>query len=115
VHALKAGPPRLVILQQGRVEDLVEASANLRAENEALEADQSVRGELQLRMGDPARETLHIADTLAAAKRAAAGLIAMKSSSFSVEGRPELGMIVYNPASMADADRLRHLLDTRNG
>jgi hypothetical protein len=93
----------------------VEASANLRAENEALEADQSVRGELQLRMGDPARETLHIADTLSAAKRAAAGLIAMKTSSFSAEGRPELGMIVYNPASMADADRLRHLLATRNG
>lgn len=39
----------------------------------------------------------------------------MKFSSFSVEGRPEVGMIVYNPASVADADRLRHLLDTRNG
>ncbi|MDO6415413.1 helix-turn-helix transcriptional regulator [Sphingomonas sp. BIUV-7] len=41
----------------------------------------------------------------------AAGLLAMEFSSFAVEGRPELGMIIYNPASPADADRLRLLLD----
>ena len=40
-----------------------------------------------------------------------AGLLAMEFSSFAVEGRPELGMIVYNPASPADAERLRVLLD----
>lgn len=39
-----------------------------------------------------------------------AGLLAMEFSSFSVEGRPELGMIIYNPASPADAERLRVLL-----
>lgn len=39
-----------------------------------------------------------------------AGLLAMEFSSFAVEGRPELGMIVYNPASSADAERLRLLL-----
>ena len=43
-----------------------------------------------------------------------AGLIAMEFSSFAVEGRPELGMIVYNPASPADAERLRLLLDARD-
>jgi transcriptional regulator with XRE-family HTH domain len=42
-----------------------------------------------------------------------AGLLAMEFSSFAVEGRPELGMIIYNPASPADADRLRSLLDAR--
>ncbi|WP_242148749.1 helix-turn-helix transcriptional regulator [Sphingomonas sp. BAUL-RG-20F-R05-02] len=42
-----------------------------------------------------------------------AGLLAMEFSSFAVEGRPELGMIVYNPASSADAERLRALLDMR--
>jgi transcriptional regulator with XRE-family HTH domain len=41
------------------------------------------------------------------------GLLAMEFSSFAVEGRPELGMIVYNPASAADSERLRALLDTR--
>jgi transcriptional regulator with XRE-family HTH domain len=39
-----------------------------------------------------------------------AGLLAMEFSSFAVEGRPELGMIIYNPASPADAERLRALL-----
>ena len=42
-----------------------------------------------------------------------AGLLAMEFSSFAVEGRPELGMIVYNPASSSDADRLRRLLEVR--
>lgn len=42
-----------------------------------------------------------------------AGLMAMEFSSFAVEGRPELGMIIYNPASEDDAERLRVLLDER--
>ena len=42
-----------------------------------------------------------------------AGLLAMEFSSFAVEGRPELGMIIYNPASPADAARLRVLLEVR--
>ncbi|RZL18553.1 MAG: XRE family transcriptional regulator, partial [Sphingomonas sp.] len=40
-----------------------------------------------------------------------AGLLAMDFSSFAVEGRPELGMIIYNPATPDDAERLRMLLD----
>lgn len=35
------------------------------------------------------------------------GLLEFEFSSFAVEGRPELGMIVYNPASPADSERLR--------
>lgn len=42
-----------------------------------------------------------------------AGLVAMEFSSFAVEGRPELGMIIYNPATPADAERLRVLLQAR--
>ncbi|WP_010160715.1 helix-turn-helix transcriptional regulator [Sphingomonas sp. PAMC 26617] len=42
-----------------------------------------------------------------------AGLLAMEFSSFAIEGRPELGMIVYNPASAEDAERLRLLLEAR--
>ena len=42
-----------------------------------------------------------------------AGLLEMEFSSFAVEGRPELGMIVYNPASPVDAERLRVLLEIR--
>lgn len=42
-----------------------------------------------------------------------AGPLDLEFSSFAVEGRPELGMIVYNPASPADAERLRALIDAK--
>jgi len=40
-----------------------------------------------------------------------AGPLDLQFSSFAVDGRPELGMIVYNPASPADAERLRALIE----
>ena len=36
-----------------------------------------------------------------------AGLLELEFSAFAVDGRPDLGMIVYNPASPADANRIR--------
>ncbi|HVH84954.1 MAG TPA: helix-turn-helix transcriptional regulator, partial [Steroidobacteraceae bacterium] len=39
-----------------------------------------------------------------------AGLLAFEYSAFSVDGRPDLGMVVYNPATQKDADRIRALL-----
>lgn len=42
-----------------------------------------------------------------------AGLLEMEFSSFAVEGRPELGLIVYNPASPADAERLKRLIEVK--
>ena len=39
-----------------------------------------------------------------------AGLLALEFSAFAVDGRPELGMIVYNPASQTDAERIRTLM-----
>lgn len=44
-----------------------------------------------------------------------AGLVKLEFSSFAVEGRPELGMIVYNPASNADAEKVRILVDAAKG
>jgi len=44
-----------------------------------------------------------------------AGSLNLEFSSFAVEGRPELGMIVYNPASPADAERVRALIDCKAG
>jgi transcriptional regulator with XRE-family HTH domain len=43
------------------------------------------------------------------------GLLELEFSSFAVEGRPELGMIVYNPASPADADRIQTLILAKEG
>ncbi|RVD56965.1 XRE family transcriptional regulator [Mesorhizobium sp. M2D.F.Ca.ET.185.01.1.1] len=42
------------------------------------------------------------------------GLIELEFSVFAVDGRPELGMIVYNPATQADAERIRSLIETRS-
>ena len=39
-----------------------------------------------------------------------AGRIALEYSVFAVDGRPDLGMVVYNPATAADADRIRSLV-----
>jgi transcriptional regulator with XRE-family HTH domain len=39
-----------------------------------------------------------------------AGLIGMEYSAFAVDGRPDLSMVVYNPATPADAERIRMLL-----
>lgn len=44
-----------------------------------------------------------------------AGVLELEFSSFAVEGRPELGMIVYNPASPADADRMQALILAKQG
>ena len=38
------------------------------------------------------------------------GALEMEISAFAVDGRPELGMIVYNPLTKADAERIRALL-----
>ena len=39
------------------------------------------------------------------------GLLELEFSAFSVDGRPDLGMVVYNPVSKADADRIRALVN----
>ena len=40
----------------------------------------------------------------------AVGLIAMEYSAFAVDGRPDLGMVVYNPATPADAGKVQMLI-----
>jgi transcriptional regulator with XRE-family HTH domain len=39
-----------------------------------------------------------------------AGPIAFEYSAFAVDGRPDLSLVIYNPATPADADRIRSLL-----
>jgi transcriptional regulator with XRE-family HTH domain len=39
-----------------------------------------------------------------------AGLITLEYSAFAVDGRPDLDMVIYNPATPADADRIRSLV-----
>jgi hypothetical protein len=42
-----------------------------------------------------------------------AGPLSMEFSAFAVDGRPDLNMVIYNPATLADADKIRALLKSR--
>ena len=44
-----------------------------------------------------------------------AGLIALDYSAFAVDGRPDLGLVIYNPATPADAEKIRSLVKLRGG
>jgi transcriptional regulator with XRE-family HTH domain len=44
-----------------------------------------------------------------------AGLITMDFSSFTVDGRPDLSMVVYNPETAKDAARIRKLIAAKDG
>jgi len=39
-----------------------------------------------------------------------AGPIALEYSAFAVDGRRDLGLVIYNPATPADAERIRSLI-----
>ena len=41
------------------------------------------------------------------------GLLELEFSTYAVEGRPELAMVVYNPVNPADADRIKALVASR--
>jgi transcriptional regulator with XRE-family HTH domain len=44
-----------------------------------------------------------------------AGPLSMEFSAFAVDGRPDLNMVIYNPATPADADKIRALLKSKAG
>jgi MmyB-like transcription regulator ligand binding domain len=39
-----------------------------------------------------------------------AGLLAVEYSAFSIDGRPELSLVIYNPATPEDVNKIRGLL-----
>jgi len=44
-----------------------------------------------------------------------AGLLALEYSAFAIDGRPDLSMVIYNPATPADADLIRSLIAKAGG
>lgn len=80
------------------VQALVDELCRASAEFAAMWRDHDVR-----RYGDGVKKLRH----------PLAGPIAFEYSAFAVDGRPDLGMIVYNPATPDDAARIRALLDAR--
>jgi hypothetical protein len=78
------------------VKALVDEVCRLSPEFDAMWRDHDVRSSY----GEAAKSVRH----------PLAGLIALEYSAFAVDGRPDLGMVVYNPATPADADLIRSLI-----
>ena len=53
----------------------------------------------------------HYGEGLKRLRHPLAGPIAFEYSAFAVDGRPDLGMVVYNPATPEDAERIRKLIE----
>jgi hypothetical protein len=43
------------------------------------------------------------------------GWLSMEFSAFAVDGRPDLAMVIYNPATPEDAERIKALIAAREG
>lgn len=80
------------------IQSLVEDLCRLSPEFETMWRDNDVRT-----YGDGAKILHH----------PVAGPLALEYSAFAVDGRPDLGMVIYNPATPADADKIRGLLKSK--
>lgn len=96
VAAFRADAARAGAVQE--IQSLVEDLCRQSAEFEAMWRDNDVRT-----YGDGAKVLHH----------PVAGPLAMEYSAFAVDGRPDLGMVIYNPATLADADKIRSLLKSK--
>jgi transcriptional regulator with XRE-family HTH domain len=97
VAAFRADTARAGMVES--VKPLVDELRRLSPEFEAMWRDNDVRGTY----GEKPKQVRH----------PHAGLIALEYSAFAVDGRPDLGLVIYNPATPADADRIRSLLGSR--
>lgn len=83
----------------GEIVQLVEELSRISPEFEALWRDNDVVGH-----GDGVKHIRH----------PEIGLIELEFSAFAVDGRPDLGMIVYNPATPEVAERIQALMAARS-
>jgi transcriptional regulator with XRE-family HTH domain len=81
------------------VKALVDELSRLSPEFDAMWRDNDVRNTY----GEAAKHIRH----------PVAGPIALEYSAFAVDGRPDLGMVIYNPATPEDAERVRSLVKPR--
>jgi transcriptional regulator with XRE-family HTH domain len=84
------------------VQALVDELCRVNPEFDAMWRDNDVRSTY----GEAAKQVRH----------PVAGLIALEYSAFAVDGRPDLGIVIYTPATPVDAERIRSLvkLQTRS-
>jgi transcriptional regulator with XRE-family HTH domain len=96
VAAFRADAARAGAGQEVRA--LVEELCRLSPEFEALWLQNDVR---------------HHGEGLKQLRHPVLGPLAFEYSAFAVDGRPDLAMVVYNPATAADAERIRRHLQTQ--
>jgi transcriptional regulator with XRE-family HTH domain len=96
VAAFRADAARAGAVQE--IQSLVDELCSKSAEFEAMWRDNDVRT-----YGDGAKILHH----------PIAGRLAMEYSAFAVDGRPDLGLVIYNPATPADADKIRSLIKSQ--
>lgn len=94
VAAFRADVARAGASEQTRA--MVDELSRTSPEFAALWRDNDVRG-----YGEGTKELRH----------PDAGLLSMEYSAFAVDGRPDLGMVVYNPATPADREKIRKLME----
>jgi transcriptional regulator with XRE-family HTH domain len=95
VAAFRADVARAGAAAAPRVGALVEELCRESPEFEAMWRDNDVR---------------HYGEGVKRLRHPTLGPIAFEYSAFAVDGRPDLGMIIYNPATPADAERIRSIL-----
>ena len=79
------------------IEPLVDELCRLSPEFKAMWLDNDVRGH-----GEAVKHIRH----------PVIGRVAFEYSAFAIDGRPDLSMIVYNPATPADAENIRSLIES---
>jgi transcriptional regulator with XRE-family HTH domain len=91
---------RMEVVRAGaskNVQALVDELCELSPEFEAMWRDNDVR-----RHGEGTKSLRHCV----------LGLIKLEYSSFAVDGRPDLSVVVYNPATPEDAERIRRFIES---
>ncbi|HEX3673866.1 MAG TPA: helix-turn-helix transcriptional regulator [Rhizomicrobium sp.] len=96
VAAFRADAARAGAVQ--KIQSLVDELCSVSPEFEAMWRDNDVRTH-----GDGTKILHH----------PVAGPLAMEYSAFAVDGRPDLSMVIYNPATPEDAAKIRSLLESR--
>ena len=83
----------------GQVAALVDELCRVSPEFEAMWRDHDVRAH-----GEGVKHLRH----------PVAGAIAFEYSAFAVDGRPDLSLVIYNPATPADVELVRSLIESRS-
>lgn len=96
VSAFRADAARAGATQ--KIQSLVDELCSLSPEFEAMWRDNDVRT-----YGGGAKILQH----------PVVGSLSLEHSTFAVDGRPDLGMVIYNPSTPEDADKIRSLLKAR--